>query len=201
MIPASSTIYPSVGAGVCKISISDAFAASTQDVKDIADANASADAPKPSLSRSIVPAGFRCVSFFFSASRSFSTPQNDDVDVDDDDDGDEGNALHFVVVIGFVARALSCCFPTKRLAPILLENDDDDDDALVVFFALVMMVLLLMDVVIVLLSSVSSTMTRSLVEETKRSLSEEDPKRKILCLGFYMFRVCIFFFLSGPFKK
>ena len=154
MIPASSTIYPSVGAGVCKISISDAFAASTQDVKDIADANASADAPKPSLSRSIVPAGFRCVSFFFSASRSFSTPQNDDVDVDDDDDGDEGNALHFVVVIGLVARAVSCCFPSTRLAPILLENDDDDDDALV-FVALVMV--LLMDVVIVLLSSVSST--------------------------------------------
>jgi len=144
MIPASSTIYPSVGAGVCKISISDAFAASTQDVKDIADANASADAPKPSLSRSTVPAGFRCVSFF--SASSFSTTQNDDVDVDDDD-GDEGNALHFVVV-GFVARA-SCCFPT-RLAPILLENGDD---ALV--FALVMV--LLMDVVIVLLSSVSST--------------------------------------------
>ena len=70
--------------------------------------------------------GFRCVSFFFSASRSFSTTQNDDGDDDvddDDDDGDEGNALHFVVVIGFVARALSCCFPT-RLAPILLENDE-----------------------------------------------------------------------------
>jgi len=164
MIPASSTIYPSVGAGVCKISISDAFAASTQDVKDIADANASADAPKPSLSRSTVPAGFRCVSFFFSASRSFSTTQNDDVDVDDDD-GDEGNALHFVI-IGFVARALSCCFPT-RLAPILLENDDDDDDALV-FFALVMV--LLMDVVIVLLSLLSPRRHKKWVW-TKLSLS------------------------------
>ena len=185
MIPASSTIYPSVGAGVCKISISDAFAASTQDVKDIADANASADAPKPSLSRSIVvPAGFRCVSFFFSASRSFSTTQNDDVDVDDDDDGDEGNALHFVVVIGFVARALSCCFPTKRLAPILLENDDDDD-ALVVFFALVM-VLLLMDVVIVLLSSVSSTMTRSGVRDKALSLRRRPKKEDFVFRVLYV---------------
>ena len=184
MIPASSTIYPSVGAGVCKISISDAFAASTQDVKDIADANASADAPKPSLSRSTVPAGFRCVSFFFSASRSFSTTQNDDVDVDDDDDGDEGNALHFVVVIGFVARALSCCFPTKRLAPILLENDDDDD-ALVVFFALVM-VLLLMDVVIVLLSSVSSTMTRSGVRDKALSLRRRPKKEDFVFRVLYV---------------
>ena len=134
MIPASSTIYPSVGAGVCKISISDAFAASTQDVKDIADANASADAPKPSRSSSTVP-GLRFVSF--SAS---SSSKNDD-DVDDDDDGDEGSrALHFV---RFVARVL-CCFQT-RLTPILL---DDATNATLVM-------VLLMDVVIVLSLSLS----------------------------------------------
>ena len=65
MIPASSTIYPLVGAGVCKISISDAFAESTIEIGDklIADANANAETPRPICST-------KCCFFFIIFSSS-----------------------------------------------------------------------------------------------------------------------------------